>query len=80
MIMIDLANPPNYDFALRQGFSATTPPYSRLYRRIFDLPLFLITYPESGFFCNGEIGPTHLGSTETKLHGFTSVYTLFEGV
>jgi len=34
----------------------------------------------AGFFCNGEIGPTHLGSTETKLHGFTSVYTLFEGV
>ena len=34
----------------------------------------------SGFFCNGEIGPAHLGSDKTQIHGFTSVYTLYEGV
>ena len=49
-----------------------------------DTQAFSGAFPSSrglcGFFCNGEIGPTHLGATSTQMHGFTSVYTLFEGV
>ena len=49
-----------------------------------DSLAFMDAFPSAqgvcGFFCNGEIGPTHLGSSSTQMHGFTSVYTLFEGV
>mmetsp|Transcript_28959 Transcript_28959/g.73365 ORF Transcript_28959/g.73365 Transcript_28959/m.73365 type:complete len:564 (-) Transcript_28959:243-1934(-) len=49
-----------------------------------DSKAFRDAFPSSrgvcGFFCTGEIGPTHIGSTITQIHGFTSVYTLFEGV
>eukprot|EP00281_Chroomonas_sp_CCMP1168_P018498 CAMPEP_0206236420 /NCGR_PEP_ID=MMETSP0047_2-20121206/13708_1 /ASSEMBLY_ACC=CAM_ASM_000192 /TAXON_ID=195065 /ORGANISM="Chroomonas mesostigmatica_cf, Strain CCMP1168" /LENGTH=458 /DNA_ID=CAMNT_0053660759 /DNA_START=459 /DNA_END=1835 /DNA_ORIENTATION=- len=49
-----------------------------------DSEAFAKAFPEArgiaGFFCNGEIGPSHLGSTAIQMHGFTSVYTLYEGV